>query len=48
MSVVAHLMPSGTSYRAGVQRHDNSRLLGPHPFHGQAFANEYLPILFKR
>ncbi|MGO4268268.1 phytanoyl-CoA dioxygenase family protein [Paenibacillus sp. TAF58] len=48
MSVVAHLMPGGTSYRTGVQRHDNSRLLGPRPYHGQAFANEYFPVLFKR
>ena len=48
LSVVAHLMPGGTSYRAGVQRHDNIRLLGPRPYHGQPFANEYFPVLFKR
>ncbi|SDM86168.1 Phytanoyl-CoA dioxygenase (PhyH) [Paenibacillus sp. yr247] len=48
MAVVAHLMPGGTSYRAGVQRHDNIRLLGPRPFQGQPFANEYFPVLFKR
>ncbi|MEV5025333.1 phytanoyl-CoA dioxygenase family protein [Paenibacillus sp. LPE1-1-1.1] len=48
LSVVAHVMKGGTSYRAGIQRHDNIRLLGPRPIHGQAFANDYFPILFKR
>jgi ectoine hydroxylase-related dioxygenase (phytanoyl-CoA dioxygenase family) len=48
LSVVAHVMQGGTSYRAGVQRHDNIRLLGPRPVHGQAFANDYFPVLFKR
>ncbi|MCC3373649.1 phytanoyl-CoA dioxygenase family protein [Cohnella sp. REN36] len=48
LSVVAHLMPGGTSYRAGVQRHDNIRLLGPRPYNGQPFANDYFPQLFKK
>ena len=48
MSVVAHLMPGGTSYRAGVQRHDNIRLLGPRPQQGQPFVNAYFPVLFQR
>lgn len=48
LSVVAHLMPGGTSYRAGVQRHDNIRLLGPRPEQGQPFANAYFPVLFQR
>lgn len=48
LSVVAHLMPGGTCYKAGVQRHDNVRLLGPRPRDGQPFANDYFPTLFKR
>ncbi|MBB6674669.1 phytanoyl-CoA dioxygenase family protein [Cohnella nanjingensis] len=48
LSVVAHLMPGGTAYRAGVQRHDNIRLLGPRPRAGQLFENDYFPTLFKR
>lgn len=48
LSIVAHLMPGGTSYRAGVQRHDNIRLLGPRPQHGQPFVNAYFPVLFQR
>lgn len=48
LSVVAHLMPGGTSYRARVQRHENVRLLGPRPVNGQPFANDYFPVLFKR
>lgn len=48
LSVVAHVMKGGTGYRAGIQRHDNIRHLGPRPVNGQAFANEYFPILYKR
>ncbi|MCA0757878.1 phytanoyl-CoA dioxygenase family protein [Paenibacillus sp. N4] len=48
LSVVAHVMKGGTRYRAGIQRHDNIRLLGPRPVDGQAFDNDYFPVLFKR
>ncbi|MFD2613401.1 phytanoyl-CoA dioxygenase family protein [Paenibacillus gansuensis] len=48
LSIVAHLMPGGTAYRAGVQRHDNVRLLGPRPKDGQLFTGEYFPLLFNR
>ncbi|WP_337099183.1 phytanoyl-CoA dioxygenase family protein [Paenibacillus sp. YIM B09110] len=48
LSVVSHVMKGGTSYRAGIQRHDNIRLLGPRPVLGQPFANDYFPVLFKR
>jgi len=48
LSVVAHVMKGGTGYRAGIQRHDNIRLLGPRPVNGQPFASDYFPVLFKR
>jgi len=48
LSVVAHLMPGGTAYRSGIQRHDNIRLLGPRPQNGQLFNNAYFPVLFER
>ncbi|ANE45438.1 phytanoyl-CoA dioxygenase [Paenibacillus swuensis] len=48
LSVVAHVMPGGTAYRAGVQRHDNVRLLGPRPYDGQKFDSEYFPVIYKR
>lgn len=48
LSVVAHLMPKGTAYRAGVQRHDNFRLLGPRPHNGQLFDNHYFPLVYSK
>ncbi|MEK3883048.1 phytanoyl-CoA dioxygenase family protein [Paenibacillus sp. PL2-23] len=48
LSIVAHVMKGGTRYRAGIQRHDNIRLLGPRPVDGQAFDNDYFPVLFQR
>lgn len=48
LSVVAHLMPGDTYYKAHVQRHDNVKLLGPRPKDGQPFDNEYFPLLFDR
>jgi ectoine hydroxylase-related dioxygenase (phytanoyl-CoA dioxygenase family) len=48
LSIVAHVMPGGTSYRAGIQYHSNIRLLGPRPYQGQSFDNDYFPTLFKR
>jgi ectoine hydroxylase-related dioxygenase (phytanoyl-CoA dioxygenase family) len=48
LAIVAHLMPGNTQFRKGVQRHDNSRLLGPRPYDGQRFDNEYFPLLFAK
>jgi ectoine hydroxylase-related dioxygenase (phytanoyl-CoA dioxygenase family) len=48
LSIVAHLMPKGTAYRPGVQFHPNIRLLGPRPYGGQLFANEYFPVVYKK
>ncbi|WP_309121052.1 phytanoyl-CoA dioxygenase family protein [Paenibacillus sp.] len=48
LSVVAHLMPGHTSFRAGRQRHDNVLFLGPRPYDGQRFDNEYFPLLYSR
>lgn len=48
LSIVAHVMPKGTAYRAKLQRHDNVRLLGPRPKEGQLFEGEYFPLLYSR
>ena len=48
LSVVAHLMPKGTVYRAGVQYHPNVELLGPRPRDGQPFEGEYFPLVYSR
>lgn len=46
LSVVAHLMPAGTCYRPGVQFHTNISYLGPRPYAGQPFDNDYFPLLY--
>jgi ectoine hydroxylase-related dioxygenase (phytanoyl-CoA dioxygenase family) len=48
LSVVAHLMSKGTAFRTGVQWHPNVTHLGPRPYDGQLFANDYFPVLYKR
>lgn len=48
LSIVAHLMPGHTSYRKGRQSHTNIHLLGPRPYDGQRFDNEYFPLLYSR
>ncbi|NIK21683.1 phytanoyl-CoA dioxygenase family protein [Paenibacillus lupini] len=48
LSIVAHLMPGDTVYKAGRGRHDNVRLLGPRPYDGQPFDNEYFPLLYSK
>jgi ectoine hydroxylase-related dioxygenase (phytanoyl-CoA dioxygenase family) len=48
LSVVAHLMPEGTAYRPGIQYHTNISLLGPRPYAGQLFDNEYFPLLYSK
>lgn len=47
LSIVAHLMPGGTSYNR-AHWHPNVRLLGPRAQHGQRFDSEYFPQVFKR
>jgi ectoine hydroxylase-related dioxygenase (phytanoyl-CoA dioxygenase family) len=46
LSVVAHLMPSGTSYRPGQQWHPNLVFLGPDARAGQMFEGNYWPQLW--
>lgn len=48
LSIVAHLMPGDTVYKSGRGRHDNVRLLGPRPYDGQPFDNEYFPLLYSK
>ncbi|WP_317979592.1 phytanoyl-CoA dioxygenase family protein [Paenibacillus glycanilyticus] len=48
LSIVAHLMPGDTVYKSGRGRHDNVRLIGPRPYDGQPFNNEYFPLLYSR
>jgi ectoine hydroxylase-related dioxygenase (phytanoyl-CoA dioxygenase family) len=47
-SVVAHLMPKGTAYRARIQYHPNVPLLGPLPCDGMLFANDYFPVVYSK
>jgi ectoine hydroxylase-related dioxygenase (phytanoyl-CoA dioxygenase family) len=46
LSIVAHLMPGHACYRKGRQRHPNVLFLGPRPYDGQPFNNEYFPLLY--
>lgn len=48
LSIVAHLMPGHTAYRKGRQHHTNVTLLGPRPYNGQPFNNDYFPLLYSR
>lgn len=48
LSVVAHLMPGDTAYRAGRQWHPNMVLLGPDAADGQPFSGSYWPLLWPR
>lgn len=48
LSVVAHIMPGDTVYRARKGVHSNVRFLGPRPREGQPFNNDYFPVLFSR
>ncbi|MFC4779266.1 phytanoyl-CoA dioxygenase family protein [Paenibacillus sp. GCM10023252] len=47
-SIVAHLMPGDTYYRKGVQWHPNMHFMGPRPYDGKRFDNEYFPLLYSR
>jgi ectoine hydroxylase-related dioxygenase (phytanoyl-CoA dioxygenase family) len=46
LSVVAHLMPGDTVYRAGRQWHQNTVFLGPDAYDGQPFTGPYFPQLW--
>ncbi|NGP46375.1 phytanoyl-CoA dioxygenase family protein [Bacillaceae bacterium SIJ1] len=48
LSIVAHLMPGHTSYHKGRANHDNIKFLGPRPYNGQPFNNEYFPLLYSK
>lgn len=45
-SVVAHMMPGDTRYRAGVQWHPNLVFLGPDARDGQAFEGPWWPLIW--
>lgn len=46
LSVIGHYIPKGAAYRARVQKQSNIRFLGPRPYDGQLFDNEYFPLLY--
>ncbi len=46
LSVVAHMMPGDTVYRAGPQLHPNMTLLGPDAQDGQPFSGVYWPQMW--
>jgi len=46
LSVIAHMMPGETVYRAGQQWHPNLVFLGPNAQDGQPFAGDYFPQLW--
>lgn len=46
LSVVAHLMPGNTHYRAGQPWHPNAVFLGPDAVDGQPFVGSYWPQLW--
>lgn len=45
-SVVAHMMPGDTVYRAGRQRHPNEVFLGPNAKDGDPFIGDYWPVMW--
>ncbi len=46
LSVISHMMPGDTVYRAGRQWHPNLVFLGPNARDGQPFAGDYFPQLW--
>jgi ectoine hydroxylase-related dioxygenase (phytanoyl-CoA dioxygenase family) len=46
LSLVAHLMPGDTGYRAGAQWHPNVVFLGPNAHDGQPFTGDYFPQVY--
>jgi hypothetical protein len=48
LSVVAHMMPGDTVYRAGRQWHPNVVFLGPDAYDGQLFDGPYWPLMWPK
>lgn len=48
LSIVAHFMPGGTAYRAGVQKHFNVSLLGADAKEGRLYENEFFPVTYRK
>ncbi|MCC7360359.1 MAG: phytanoyl-CoA dioxygenase family protein [Anaerolineales bacterium] len=46
LSVISHMMPGDTTYRAGKQWHPNNVFLGPRAYDGQPFVGDYWPQLW--
>ncbi len=46
LSIIAHMMPAGTTYRLGQQWHPNVVFLGPDPVDGQPFVGPYWPQIW--
>jgi len=46
LSIVAHMMPADTVYRAGRQWHPNLVFFGPNAYDGQPFAGDYWPVMW--
>ena len=46
ISVISHMMPGDTTYRAGKQWHPNNVFLGPRAYDGQPFVGDYWPQLW--
>jgi ectoine hydroxylase-related dioxygenase (phytanoyl-CoA dioxygenase family) len=46
LSVVAHMMPGDTEYRAGRQWHPNLLFLGPNAYDGQPFVGDFWPQMW--
>ncbi|MCU0491384.1 MAG: phytanoyl-CoA dioxygenase family protein [Chloroflexaceae bacterium] len=46
LSVVSHLMPGDTTFRAGRPWHPNNTLLGPNAYDGQPYSGDFWPQLW--
>jgi phytanoyl-CoA dioxygenase PhyH len=46
LSVISHMMPGDTVYRAGRSLHPNLALLGPNAYDGQSFASDFFPLMW--
>ena len=46
LSVIAHMMPGDTVYRAGQQWHPNLVFLGPNAYDGQPFNADFWPVMW--
>ena len=46
LSVTCHYMPRDCAYKPGGQWHSNIQFLGPRPYAGQPFNNDYFPLAY--